>query len=110
VRSLVAEVIRSSILLGKRYLPWRKASGLYGEGQRKQMQSKLLTVGGEKDVIFKDKTHLLSWEHYTTAAFEFLSIAEGSHLFLNEEAAMANFVPALSAVLASAASSSSSSS
>jgi hypothetical protein len=103
-----AEVIRSSILLGKRYLPWRKASGLCGEG-RKQMQSKLLAVDGEKDLIFKDKTHILSWKDYTAASFEFLTIAEGSHLFLNEEAAMANFAPALSAILAQASSSSSSS-
>jgi len=93
-----AEVIRSSILLGKRYLPWRKANGLVGQG-KKQMQSKILAVDGEKDPIFKDKSQILSWQDYTVGPFEFLSIPDGGHLFLNEQAAMVHFQAALLPIL-----------
>jgi len=96
--TLDPEVIRSSILLGKRYLPWRKANGLVGQG-KKQMQSKILAVDGEKDPIFKDKSQILSWQDYTVGPFEFLSIPDGGHLFLNEQAAMVHFQAALLPIL-----------
>jgi surfactin synthase thioesterase subunit len=78
------EVIRASILLGRRYLNWYKASSAAVPNQARLINAPIDAIVGSLDTIVGDHTRVEDWKSFSThaATSSVHIIPEAHHLFI----------------------------